>query len=138
MQRNASTFLLCQAEMVSMLMTASALLVYGAAALWARHASSDVRRMALEQGAKIGLLLGVVAVVNHVLESFAALDSWLSAILGVSMWALLFLAFGAVASATYQRVGALGLAIMASVWCALLGVCVPTVTAIRRREIIPG
>jgi len=111
---------LSQGGQGSLLSTAGALLAYGAAALWARGHTSDLLQVALEQGARIGLLLGTFAVVNHVLEIFAALDSTVSTILGVSMWGLLFLAFGSVASATYQRSGSLGLAITASIWCALV------------------
>jgi hypothetical protein len=111
---------LSQGGQISVLLIAGALLVYGAAALWLRHAASASLQLALEHGARIGLLLGAFAVVNHVLEIFAALDSSLGAVLGVSMWALLFLAFGGVASAIYQRSGSLGLAIGASVWCAVV------------------
>src|SRR4051812_28170206 len=111
---------LSQGGQFSLLVTAGALLASGAAALWARHAASDSLQIALEQGGRIGLLLGAVAVLNHTIEIFAALDATMGAIFGVSMWAVLFLAFGGVASATYQRSGSLGLAISASVWCALV------------------
>jgi len=66
------------------------------------------------------ILLGAVAVLNHTLEIFAALDSSVSAILGVSMWGLMFLGFGVAASATYHRLGSLRLAVVAGVWCALV------------------
>ena len=111
---------LSQGGQFSLLVTAGALLAYGAAALWARRATSDSLQMALEQGARIGLLLGAFAVLIHTIEIFATLDSTMGAIFGVSMWAVLFLAFGGVASATSQRSGSLGLAISASVWCALV------------------
>jgi hypothetical protein len=111
---------LSQGGQFNLLVIAGALLANAAAALWARGRTSDSLQVALEQGSRIGLLLGAFAVVNHVIEIFAAPDAALGAILGVSMWALLFLAFGGVASATYQRSGSLGLAIIASVWCALV------------------
>jgi hypothetical protein len=111
---------LSQGGQYSLLVIAGALLAYAAAALWARGRTSHSLQGALEQGARIGLLLGAFAVLNHTIEIFAALSSLLGAILGVSMWALLFLAFAGVASATYQRSGSLGVAISASIWCALI------------------
>jgi hypothetical protein len=111
---------LSQGGQLSLLLTAGALLAYAVAALWTRRTAPDSVRSALQQGGRIGLLLGTFAVLNHTIEIFAALDATLGAIFGVSMWALLFLTFGSVASATYQRSGSLGLAISASVWCALV------------------
>ena len=111
---------LSQGGLVSFLATAGALLAYGAAALSARRQSAGSLQIALGQGSWVGILLGAVAVVNHALEIFGALGSPLSAILGVSMWGLMFLAFGVVASATYNLVGSLRLAVVASVWCALV------------------
>lgn len=111
---------LSQGGQLSLLLTAGALLAYAAAALWMRRTAPDAVRSALRQGGRIGLLLGALAVLNHTIEIFAGLDATLGALFGVSMWALLFLAFGSVASATYQRSGSLALAISASVWCAMI------------------
>ena len=111
---------LSQSGLVSFLATAGALLAYGAACLAARRHTSASLQIALGQGTTVGILLGAVAVVNHTLEIFASLDSSVSAILGVSMWGLMFLAFGVAASATYHRLGLLRLAVIASVWCALV------------------
>lgn len=105
---------------VSFLATAGALLAYGSAAVLAQCQSSASLQIALGQGTKVGIFLGAVAVLNHVLEIFAALDSSVSAILGVSMWGLMFLVFGSAASATYHRIDSLRLAVVASVWCALV------------------
>ena len=111
---------LSQGGLVSFLATAGALLAYGAAALSARRQSAGSLRIALGQGARFGILLGSVAVLSHVLEIFGNLGSPTSAILGVSMWGLMFLAFGVVASSTYNLFGSLRLSVFASVWCALV------------------
>jgi hypothetical protein len=84
--------------------TTLALAVYGSGAVWARRQPSESLEIALEKGATLALVLGAVAIVNHSLEMFAALRPSLSAIRGVGMWALMFLAFGGAASATYHRV----------------------------------
>ena len=113
-----------QTGLLSFLATAGALLAYAGAALATRRHSSDSLQIALGQGATVGMLLGAAAVVNHSLEIFAALDSSLSSVLGVSMWGLMFLAFGVAASATYHCLGSLQLAVIASVWSALVSTIV--------------
>jgi len=115
---------LSQGGLLSFLATASALLAYGGAALWARRQSSDSMQIALGQGVKIGILLGVAAVLNHTFEIFATLDSSLSTIFGVSMWGLMFLSFGVAGSATYHLVGSLQLAVISSIWGALISTVV--------------
>jgi hypothetical protein len=96
------------------------LLVYGAVSEWARRSSSCKARLALVCGARVGLLIGLIEVVNHWLESFGDLRSPLPGILGVSMWGVLFLCFGAAASATYQKLGSFRLSVVASVWSAMV------------------
>jgi hypothetical protein len=60
---------------------------------------------------------------------FTTFDTWqgnaclrapVPAILGVSMWGLMFFSFGGVSSATYQKLGSISLGIVASVWSALV------------------
>ncbi len=111
---------LSQGGLVSFLVTVGALLAYGGAALWARRQSSDRMQITLGNGVKIGLLLGVTAVLNHTFEIFGTLGSSVSAILGVSMWGLMFLSFGVAGSATYHLVGSLRLSIISSIWGALI------------------
>ncbi len=108
-----------QGGLPSFLATTGALLAYGGVALWNRR-PSDAVRVALGQGARVGLLLGAIAVVNHSFEIFGSLDSSWSAVLGVSAWGLMFLSFGGTGSATYHRTGSLRLAVLSSVWCALV------------------
>lgn len=100
--------------------TCMALFAYGAASEWACRTSSDAARIALASGAKVGVLIGTLAVINHSVEAFSGLRAPLPAILGVSMWGLMFFSFGGVSSATYQKLGSFGLGIVASVWSALV------------------
>ena len=100
--------------------TVVALLVYGGVSEWARRTTSDATRVALAVGAKVGLLIGTLAVINHSLEAFSSIRPPLPAILGVSMWGVMFFCFGAVASATSERVGSIALGIVASIWAALV------------------
>jgi hypothetical protein len=100
--------------------TLVALLVYGGASEWARRTTSNATRVALEAGARVGLLIGALAVVNHSLEVFSSVRPPVPAILGVSMWGVMFFCFGGVASATSERVGSIGLGVVASMWTALV------------------
>lgn len=99
---------------------AVALFGYCAASQWACRTSSDAVRIALASGAKVGVLLGTVAAINHSVETFSDFRAPVPAILGVSMWGLMFFSFGGVSSATCQKVGSIGLGIVASVWSALV------------------
>jgi hypothetical protein len=105
-----------QAGVLNFLVSVGALLAYAGAALWVRQNSSDSVQIALAKGARIGMFLGIIAVVNLALEHFVASSSELSAVRGVSMWGLMFLSFGAAGSATYQKVGSIGLAALSSIW----------------------
>jgi hypothetical protein len=100
--------------------TIVALLVYAGVAEWARRATSDATRVALALGAKVGLLIGILAVINHSFEAFSSVRAPVPAILGVSMWGLMFFCFGGVAAATSDRVGSIGLGIVASLWTGLV------------------
>jgi hypothetical protein len=97
------------------------LLVYGLAALWVRARPAGPTRTALGFGATLGLVLGAVEAVNIVLEYFANLSGPLSAIAGAGAMGLMVLLFGAAASGAFRRTDSLGLAVLAAVWCALIG-----------------
>ena len=111
---------LSQGGVWSFIATAIAWVAYGGAAFWARRQTADSMRSALGQGARIGIFPGAIAILNHTVEIFANLDSSLSSILGVSMWGLMFLSFGVAGSITYRRTGSLQLALVSSVWAAII------------------
>lgn len=100
--------------------TLGALLVYAAVSECVRRTTSDATRVALALGARVGLLIAILAVINHSLEDFSNLRAPIPAILGVSMWGLMFFCFGGVAAAASDRVGSIGLGIVASVWTAMV------------------
>ncbi len=109
-----------QGGLLSFLVSLVALLAYAGVALWFRRSVAHSLKIALEQGARVGLLLGIAAILNISLEDFITFSTPVRASLGVSMWGLMFLLFGIAGSATYQRVGSLRLAALSSVWSALV------------------
>jgi hypothetical protein len=106
---------LSQSGLLNFFASAGALLAYAGAALWVRQKSLGSMQIALAQGAKIGIFLGIAALVNLSLEHLPS-SSLLSAARGVSMWGLMFLGFGTAGSTTYRKVGSLSLAITSSMW----------------------
>lgn len=97
-----------------------ALLIYGAVSEGARRASSDTTRVALVTGARVGWFLGLLEAMHHIAEDFGDLRPPMPAILGVSMWGLLFLCFGIAGSTAYRKTGSLFLSMVASVWSAVV------------------
>lgn len=97
-----------------------ALVVYWVLSEWLRRASTGLLRTAMISGAKIGVVVGILAIINHVIEVFSWLRPPAPAILGVTMWGLMFLAFGGASSITYSRTLSMGSALFASVWSALI------------------
>jgi hypothetical protein len=69
----------------------------------------------MNDGAKFGGVITLVAIIGHSLEQFANLQPPFPAILGVSMWGVMFLLFGGAGSTTYRKTSSLGLGILASV-----------------------
>jgi len=94
------------------LVSGGALLAYAVASEWARRSPSPAVQSALRSGARAGVVLGVAALIGHTLEVFAALQSPVPAILGVGMWALMFLLLGVASAETYRREASMTLAIM--------------------------
>jgi hypothetical protein len=105
-----------------LLASTSALLAYGTAALLSRRSSSTALKAGLGQGARIGLALAVAEGISISLEDFTAFEAPVRAGLGVAMWGLMFLAFGSAGSAVYYKTGSLPLAVIGSVWSAMVSV----------------
>jgi hypothetical protein len=104
----------------SALGSSALLLGYAIAAEWARRTAVKGVRKALATGARVGLLLGLLAVINHSVEVFSGLRAPVPAILGVSNWAFMFFGFAAAGAMTYQEVSSAQLSIVASVWSGLV------------------
>ncbi len=118
-----------RADRSALSVSLGALVLYGGVAAWAQRTASARVRMALCSGAKIGLFLGLIEAANHWLEDFADLRSPVPAVLGVGMWAVLFLCFGAVGSLAYRRLGSFRLAALASIWSAMLSTMILVLAA---------
>ena len=110
---------LARGGVVSLLGSAIALLGYAVVSAWALRASDRIQ-ISLITGAKAGALIGAFAVINHSIEVFSGLRAPIPAILGVTMWGLMFFGFGVASSATYHEVKSIGPAIFSSVWSALI------------------
>lgn len=104
---------------ISALASGVALLSYAAASLWGRRSSHAVR-IALGEGARVGVLLGAAAATHHFIELFVPLRSPMPVVLGAGMWGLMFLLFGVASAATYRQVRSIGLGVVASVWGSLV------------------
>jgi hypothetical protein len=105
---------------VSAVVACATLFTYAAGSEWMRRTASVEIAGALTFGAKIGVLIGIFAVINHTAEVFLNFPAPIPAILGVTMWGLMFFAFGAASSATYQKTYSIVPSIIASVWSALI------------------
>jgi hypothetical protein len=98
----------------------AALVAYWAVTEWVRRASSYTLQSAMSSSVKIGCLIGVLAIINHIVEVFFRLRVPAPAILGAAMWVVMFLGFGSASSITYGRVRLIGPSLFSSVWSALL------------------
>jgi hypothetical protein len=98
----------------------TALLAYAAISEWVRRTPTKTVQTAVNDGAKFGLVIALVAIINHSLEEFANLQPPIPAILGVGMWGVMFLLFGGASSFTYRKTGSVGLGVWASVSSALV------------------
>jgi hypothetical protein len=95
-----------------------ALIAYATVTVWVQRSSDKTLLTAMKDGAKFGGVITVFAIIGHSLEQFANLRPPFPAILGVSMWGVMFLLFGGACSVTYRKTGSMGLGILASVWSA--------------------
>ena len=106
--------------LTSLVLLIAGLLAYTGAVVWSWRQPEASLQTALAQGAKFGAVLAAGSWVSMALEQFAPLGITGSMVRGVGMWALMFVVFGAAGSAAYQRSNSLGLAVVSSVWSALI------------------
>ncbi len=109
------------AGLANLLLLVAGLLAYVGAVVWSGRQTKASVQTALALGARFGAILAAGSWLNMALEHFVPLDATGSMVRGVGMWALMFVTFGAASSAAYQRSGSLGLAVLSSVWSALIG-----------------
>ena len=107
-------------ETSGVILAVTCLLIYATAAILTLRPPLVSAPHPLALGARIGLILSACAVVNMSLEHFVALGPGLSALRGVSMWALMFMLYGAAGSITWQRTASPGLSLAAALWASVL------------------
>ena len=104
-----------------LLMNVVLLLGYGLAGVWVWYQRRADVRIALRGGTLPALVLGMVLVANHVIESFVPDRPFALVIIPV----LLMLAlFGAAGSAAWERTRSFTLAVIAGVWCAIVAMLI--------------
>ena len=94
------------------------LLAYGVAGIWVSCQTRPEIIASLRVGAQFGVLLGAVLVANHVIELSVPARPFLLVITPVFLALALF---GAAGSAAWQRTRAIAPAVMAGLWCAIVG-----------------
>lgn len=97
------------------------LLAYGIAALWVRRVEHPMARAALRRGSIMGLVVGMVEVINTSIDQFSSMAPALrqSAMLATMM--LIVVLFGTTGLWAGKRTNSRRLAIMATMWAAVVG-----------------
>ena len=97
------------------------LLAYSIAGVWVWYEHRPEVNLSLRIGAKLGVFLGAVHVANHVIESYVPHRPF---VLIISPVFLMLALFGAAGSMAWERTRSLGLAVIAGVWCAIIGMLI--------------
>src|SRR5438093_3937670 len=105
------------------------LLGYVLAGVLARRASIRIQA-ALHLGGVLGFALAAAGGLNHTLEVAVELPSSVGAVLGPSMWGLLFFGFSMACSGAVIRSTSIGLGLLSSAWCGLVYAVVLVVFAL--------
>src|ERR1700732_394631 len=102
-------------------MDVALLVAYGIAGVWVWYERRPEVTLSVRIGARLGVLLGAVHVANHIVESYVPNRPF---VLIISPVFLMLALFGAAGSMAWQRTRSLGLAVIAGVWCAIIGMLV--------------
>lgn len=99
---------------------------YGVFSLWVWRQRSPQVRHALTAGAQTGLILGMVFIASHAIEWFAPFGSSRAVQLarGAGSVLLMLGLLGVAGSAAWQRTRSIRLAVVAGLWCGVLGVLI--------------
>lgn len=97
------------------------LLAYGIAGVWLWFQRDPEVTVSARVGAQLGVLLGAVYVSNHIVESFLPHRPF---ILVISPIFLMLALLGAVGSKACERTHSLVMAVIAGVWCAIVGMLI--------------
>ena len=97
------------------------LLTYGIAGVWLWFQQDRGVSLAAWVGAQFGVLLGAVHVSNHMVESFLPHRPF---ILVISPVFLMLALFGAAGSKAWELTHSLVMAVIAGLWCAMVGILI--------------
>lgn len=97
------------------------LLIYGAVGVWAYYDNRPYVTIALRVGTRVGFLLAMVLIVNHLIELFVAARPF--AVI-ISPVLLLIGLLGAAGSATWQRTASVTFAVASGVWSSIVAVLI--------------
>jgi hypothetical protein len=102
-------------------MDVALLLTYGITGLWVWHQSRPEVNISVSVSAQVGVVLGNVHVLNHVLESYVHVRPF---VLIISPVFLMVALFGAAGSAAWEHTQSFVLAVVAGVWCAMVAILI--------------
>ncbi len=108
---------------LSLLTTVVSLVAYGLAAWWVRRYEAGTTKAALIVGARAGLVLGAIEIVNISLET-SGLSPSVRGIVGPLAMGMLPLVYGSAGSIAYRRTASPALAVWAGVWCAIVAIVI--------------
>lgn len=98
---------------------------YGAFSIWVWRQRRPEEREGLAAGAHTGVILGVILIANHAIEWFAPIETRVVQLVRGAGSVLLMLGLlGAAGSAAWLRTRSTMLAVIAGLWCGLLGVVI--------------
>jgi hypothetical protein len=101
-----------------------AVLAYLVGGWWARSIRDARAKASLGIGAAIDMLLGLIGAVNITVENFVSLPGPLAAIVPATAMAFMVIAFALGAILAMRRSGSIALALLASIWAAVVGMVI--------------
>lgn len=100
------------------------LLLYGCFGIVIPSRASQAVTAALWQGTAVGLIVGVIFVIDLTVEYFVDMGSQASALSTLGFMALIFFLFGLSGARGIQKTGQLHLGVLSGVWSAMIGVMI--------------
>jgi hypothetical protein len=97
------------------------LLAHGAAAMAVRRAERPMTRAAIRRGSIVGLLVGAVAILNTAIDQFMSIDVSLRQTAMLATMVVIVVMFGTAAVWAGKLTSSRRLAILASMWAAVVG-----------------
>ena len=118
------SLIVTEAGVLSVLMPAFILLLYGVAAIWVTHQPNQASSGALKSGTVFGLVVGLTFIITIAVENFADMSRQVSTISTLGFMLLIFLIFSFAGWHGTKQSSQLSLGILASVWSSMIGVVI--------------